>query len=78
VIHGVTSAIMLPWMMEFNLPATLERQQWMAEAMGIDTTAMSDEEAGRAAIAEVRRLLHELELPMRLCDAGVPKRASRI
>lgn len=73
VTHGVTSAIMLPWVMEFNLPATLDRQKRMASVMGIEVAAMSDEEAGMAAIAEVRRLLRELELPMRLRDVSVPK-----
>lgn len=73
VTHGVTSAIMLPWVMEYNLPATLGRQKRLAGAMGIDTDAMSDEKAGRAAIAEVRRIFRELELPARLRDVGVPR-----
>ncbi len=73
VTHGVTSAIMLPWVMEYNLPATLARQKRLAGAMGIDSRAMSDEEAGRAAIAEVRRIFRELELPARLRDVGVPR-----
>jgi alcohol dehydrogenase class IV len=73
VTHGVTSAIMLPWVMEYNLPATLGRQKRLAGAMGVDTAAMSDEEAGRTAIAEVRRIFRELELPMRLRDVGVPR-----
>jgi len=73
VTHGVTSAIMLPWVMEFNLPATLGRQKRLARAMGIDIGTISDEEAGRAAIAEVRRLFRELALPMRLREVGVPR-----
>src|SRR5581483_6708935 len=73
VTHGVTSAIMLPWVMEFNLPATLGRQKRLARPMGIDIGTISDEEAGRAAIAEVRRLFRELALPMRLREVGVPR-----
>lgn len=73
VTHGVTSAIMLPWVMEYNLPATLTRQKRLAGAMGIDTATMSDEEAGRSAVAEVRRLFGELALPSRLRDVGVPR-----
>lgn len=73
VTHGVTSAIMLPWVMEFNLPATLERQKRLAQAMGIDVHGMSDEAAGRAAISKLRAVLTELEIPTRLRDVAVPR-----
>lgn len=72
VTHGVTSAIMLPWVMEYNLPVTLGRQKRLAAAMGIEVAGMTDEEAGRAAIAAMRQLFRELELPTRLRDVGVP------
>jgi alcohol dehydrogenase class IV len=73
VTHGVTSAIMLPWVMEYNMPVTMDRQKRLAAAMGVDTTDMSDEQAGHAAIAVLRALIKELGLPTRLREVGVPQ-----
>jgi len=73
VTHGVTSAIMLPWVMEYNMPVTMDRQKRLAAAMGVDTTGMSDAEAGHAAIAVLRALIKELGLPTRLREVGVPQ-----
>ena len=73
VTHGVTSAIMLPWVMEYNMAVTMDRQQRMAAAMGVDTAGMSDEQAGRAAVAVLRALVKELELPSTLREVNVPK-----
>jgi len=73
VTHGVTSAIMLPWVMEYNMAVTMDRQERLAGAMGVDTTGMSDEQAGRAAVAVLRALVKELELPSTLREVNVPK-----
>ncbi|MGD0074827.1 MAG: iron-containing alcohol dehydrogenase [Candidatus Binataceae bacterium] len=73
VTHGVTSAIMLPWVMEFNMAVTMDRQKRLAAAMGVDTAGMSDEEAGRAAVAVLRALVKELKLPSTLREVNIPK-----
>ena len=61
--HGVACAMLLPISMEFNKPVVAERQAKIATAMGVDTTGMSTEEAADAAIAAVRRLSHDVEIP---------------
>lgn len=73
VPHGVTSCIMLPHVLEFNLPATAERQAQLAQAMGVDTSGMSTEEAAKAGIEALRNFIKGLELPYRLRDASVSK-----
>jgi alcohol dehydrogenase class IV len=73
VPHGEANAILLPHTMRFNLDASIERQALIAEAMGVDTAAMSREQAGRAAAEAVAGLCRRLGLPERLRDVDVPE-----
>ena len=52
--HGVANALLLPYVMEFNMPAAKAKYRKIAEAMGIDTAKMSDDEAAQAAVDAVK------------------------
>jgi len=69
--HGVANAILLPHVMEFNLPNAIEGYAEIARALGIDTTGMSNGEAACAAIDEIRALNAELNIPAGLGEAGL-------
>ncbi len=73
VDHGIANGITLPHTMRFNLDASAERQTLIAQALGIDTSGLSDIEAGLAAADAIVALLRKLGLPTRLRDVGVPK-----
>jgi len=73
VPHGEANAILLAHTMRFNLDASADRQALIAQAMGIDTAGMTDEEAGLAAADGVDRICRSLDLPKRLRDVGVPE-----
>ncbi|ETW94921.1 MAG: hypothetical protein ETSY1_32765 [Candidatus Entotheonella factor] len=73
VAHGEANGILLPHTMRFNLDACAERQALIAEAMGIDTSAMTPAEAGLAAADAVAELCRTLGLPSRLRDVDVPE-----
>ena len=66
--HGVACAMLLPIAMEFNKSVCPERMAKVAEAMGVDTTGMSVEEAADAAIAAVKQLSADVNIP-HTCDA---------
>ena len=66
--HGVACAMLLPIAMEFNKPAVAERLAQVAVAMGVDTTGMSTEEAADAAIAAVKQLSVDVNIPT-VCEA---------
>ncbi len=66
--HGVACAMLLPIAMEFNKPVVTERLAKVAEAMGVDTTGMSTDEAADAAIAAVKQLSVDVEIPT-VCEA---------
>ena len=61
--HGVACAMLLPIAMEFNKPVVVDRLADVARAMGVDTAGMSTEEAADAAIAAVRQLSEDVEIP---------------
>ena len=73
VPHGEANAILLPHTMRFNLDASADRQVLIAQAMGIDISGMTDQQAGMAAADGVDRICRALEIPERLRDVGVPE-----
>ena len=66
--HGVACAMLLPIAMEFNKPVCTERLAKVAVAMGVDTTGMSTDEAADAAIAAVKQLSADVNIP-HVCEA---------
>lgn len=66
--HGVACAMLLPIAMEFNKPVVTERLAKVAEAMGVDTAGMSADEAADAAIAAVKQLSVDVNIPT-VCEA---------
>lgn len=66
--HGVACAMLLPIAMEFNKPVVTERLAKVAVAMGVDTTGMSADEAADAAIAAVKQLSVDVNIPT-VCEA---------
>ncbi len=64
--HGVACAMLLPIVMEYNQEATGDKFQKIAEAMGVDTTGMSQEEYRKAAIDAVRKLSADVGIPEKI------------
>lgn len=70
VSHGLANAIVLPYVMEFNLIAAPSKFVQVAEALGYPVQGAGLEHAA-VAIAAVRRINRELGIPERLRDVGV-------
>ena len=64
--HGVACAMMLPIVMEFNKEHTGEKYKNIAEAFGIDTSNMSQEEYRQAAVSAVKQLSVDVGIPTKL------------
>ena len=69
--HGVANALLLPTVMEFNMPYCLDKFPKVAEAMGVDISGMSKEEASRAACDAVKKLSIEVGIPQHLSELGI-------
>ena len=74
VPHGVSAALTLPYIMEYNAsaPAVGARMKEIATAL-VGERIESAEESASEAIARVRSMIERLELPARLSELNVPK-----
>jgi alcohol dehydrogenase class IV len=69
--HGVTCALYLPVVMEFNASACPERFVAIADAMGQEVKGLPQETAAERAVSAVRDLLGKMGLPQKLSQLGV-------
>lgn len=67
--HGVCNAILLPVIENFNRPNAVARFARVAQAMGVNTQGMSDEQA----IAAIRALSARVGIPSGFSQLGVTK-----
>ena len=74
VPHGVANALLLPVIMEFNMPQCIEKYGRIAEAMGVDTTGMSPAEAAQAACDAVKALAIQVGIPQHLTQLGIQEK----
>ncbi|MBN64740.1 MAG: hypothetical protein CME20_25560, partial [Gemmatimonadetes bacterium] len=77
VHHGLANAILLPYVMEFNLTARLGKFAIVAAALGADTTGLDEREAAQTAVDVVRDMNDDLGIPTKLGDVGVKKNGIR-
>ena len=71
---GVANALLLPTVMEFNMPACLGKYPEIARAMGVDTEGMSAQEASQAAVDAVRALSVKVGIPQHLSELGITEK----
>ncbi|WP_236203605.1 iron-containing alcohol dehydrogenase [Pseudomonas protegens] len=73
--HGVSNALLLPYVMTWNKMACVERMQDIAEAMGVQTAHLSASEAADRAVEAMAALCAAVEVPSGLRSFGVPEDA---
>ena len=69
--HGIANAVLLPYVMEYNAEYTGKKFKYIAEAMGVDTTGMSQAEYRAAAVNAVKQLSKDVGIPEKLHEIGV-------
>ncbi|KGE14969.1 iron-containing alcohol dehydrogenase [Sphingobacterium deserti] len=72
--HGLSNALLLPYVMEYNYPAAPKRYADVAVALGCERKS-TDEETAKAGIAKVKELINECGIPARLRDVNIPREA---
>ena len=73
--HGLLTASVLPWVMEFNLMADPAKYAQVARAMGEKTDGLSDLDAARLSLKAIKGLLEDLDIPCRLSKYQIPREA---
>ena len=72
--HGVANAVLLPYVMQYNAPATGEKYREIARALGVQNVdGMSQDEYRRAAVEAVRKLSLDVKIPENLSQIGVKR-----
>ena len=74
IAHGLSNALLLPFVMEFNLPAAPKRYADVAVALGCERAA-TDEETAQRGIEKIRTIIKDCGAPARLGEVGIPKKA---
>ena len=69
--HGVANALLLPTIMEFNMPKCVEKFGIIAKTMGVNTDGMTAEQAAQAAVDAVKALSIRVGIPQTLTELGI-------
>jgi alcohol dehydrogenase class IV len=70
---GTISAVLLPYVMRFNLIACVDKYATIAAVMGAQTAHMSKREAADKAIDLVQELARDVGIPSGLAELGLPE-----
>ncbi|HWQ61709.1 MAG TPA: iron-containing alcohol dehydrogenase [Negativicutes bacterium] len=69
--HGLSNAILLPHVMNFNMDAAAEKFRDIAAAMGIDVAGLTARQAAEKMVANLFSLLKDLNIDSSLKDRGI-------
>lgn len=70
--HGLSNALLLPYVMEYNIPASPQRYADVAIALGCERKETTEATA-QAGVERIRQLIHDCSVPPRLRDVKVPQ-----
>jgi alcohol dehydrogenase class IV len=75
ISHGIANGLLLPHVMECNLPTDLTRYAFIAEVLGESTRGLTSMKAATKGIKAIKTLIKDIGIPPCLRDLGVPKEA---
>jgi alcohol dehydrogenase class IV len=75
VPHGVTVGLLLPYVMECNLPTSLPKYAIIAQMLGVKTQGLSLQKAAEKGVEAYKALAKDIGIPLHLRDLGVSKEA---
>lgn len=71
IAHGLSNALMLPYVLEFNRPVAAERFAVIARELELEVSGLVDEDS-LLVIQEIRKLIDLLQIPRKLSEIGIP------
>ncbi|WP_207425448.1 iron-containing alcohol dehydrogenase [Pedobacter sp. SYSU D00535] len=72
--HGLSNALLLPYVMEFNIPAAPKKYAEVALALGCAREA-DDLTTAAKGVEKIKQLIADCGIPARLSDLNIPKDA---
>jgi len=76
--HGAGNGLLLPYVMEYNVPACPQQLAAVARLLGEEVSGLSAWEAAGRAVGAVQRLKEDIGIPMRLRELGVKEAELRL
>ncbi len=73
ISHGVSNALLLPYVMEYNKPVCLERFYDIAQAFGEPVHSLTQSQAADRVMNHLRQLCHEVAIPENLSALNISK-----
>jgi len=74
VAHGISNSVLLPYVLEFNMPAAPNRYAEVARALGMEDGG-SEFETAQRGLDRIRGLGKECSMPQTLSQIGIPHEA---
>ncbi len=71
--HGASMALTLPYVLEYNAFANVEKHARIAELLGEDIAGLSARDAALKAAVAFKKLLMDLDIPASLSEVGVKR-----
>jgi alcohol dehydrogenase class IV len=69
--HGLSNALLLPYVMEFNIPAATKRYADVAIALGCPYEG-NDLQTAQKGVEKIKSIINDCGIPSRLRDLNIP------
>ncbi len=66
--HGLSCAVLLPYVMEYNLPVVIKRLAKIAQSLGEDLSLLSETEAAQRAVEKIKEILSAIGIKENLSE----------
>jgi alcohol dehydrogenase class IV len=73
--HGAANAVMLPHVMEFNIPAASEKYAMVAKALGVKADGKNDEALAAEGLSKLRSMTASIGIPAGMGGLGLTRAA---
>jgi alcohol dehydrogenase class IV len=71
--HGLSCAVLLPYVMEYNLPVVIKRLAKIAQSLGEDLSLLSETEAAQRAVEKIKEILSAIGIKENLSEWRIKK-----
>jgi len=71
--HGLSCAVLLPYVMEFNLPVVTKKLAKIAESLGENISLLSEMEAAQRAVEKIKEILSQAGIKSNLSEWEIKK-----
>jgi len=71
--HGLSCAVLLPYVMEYNLPVVTKKLAKIAQSLGEDISLLSETEAAQRAVERIKEILSQAGIKSNLSEWEIKK-----